>query len=197
MDYCTYLDDYYINNKIDFSTILEINVSKFATFIHVINHWSQVLGLTLFKCSDYKKRKNIVKNLYDENNHEYTHVETFYHFLLELNYSNTIENIPLDTDATFAIKEISDLIINYNFNDSCQILGAIEYTYQKICIDFIKWFQSKYGHSPKNHFTLHEALDIEHAKELFDLIDNDINEKKLKKGADWIINTIKKLIILP
>jgi len=197
MNYNDYLDEYYNKHKIDFTQIVNIDINRFASFIYVINHWSQILGLIIFKCNNYKKRKNLVKNLYDENNGELTHVETFYLFLKELGFTQDINDIKLEIYSELYIENITHIIMDHDFNDCCQILGSIEYIYQKISKDIIQWFTNKYGKAPDNHFTLHEALDIEHSKELFELNNKDINDYMLTIGADWILGIIKNLLVLP
>jgi hypothetical protein len=192
--YNLFLKKYYENNKINFNEIDNINVDKFASFIHTVSLWSQILGFLVFQCDDYKKRKNIVKNLHDENNGEYTHVETFYMFLNELGYKNNINDIQLETYVELYNKLLLNMIKNNTFDNNCQILGSIEYIYQKITSDLIKWFRHKYNKYPENHFTLHEALDITHSKELFELSDRDIDENNLICGADWILGIIKSII---
>ena len=55
--YNLFLKKYYEDNKINFDDLDNINVSKFASFIHTVNLWSQILGFLVFQCDDYKKRK--------------------------------------------------------------------------------------------------------------------------------------------
>lgn len=192
--YKSYLDNYYDNNKINFNDIDNINLNKFASFIHTINLWSQILGYLVFQCDDYKKRKNIINNLYDENNGNLTHVETFYLFLKELKYNNDIDNIDLETYVELYNKLLTNIIKNNSFDNNCQILGSIEYIYHKISIDLVNWYRLKYNKNPENHFTLHEILDITHSKELFELSNKDIEENNLICGADWILGIFKNII---
>lgn len=192
--YKSYLDNYYDNNKINFNDIDNINLNKFASFIHTINLWSQILGYLVFQCDDYKKRKNIINNLYDENNGNLTHVETFYLFLKELKYNNDIDNIELETYVELYNKLLTNIIKNNSFDNNCQILGSIEYIYHKISTDLVNWYRLKYNKNPENHFTLHEILDITHSKELFELSNKDIEENNLICGADWILGIIKNII---
>ena len=192
--YNSYLDKYYSDNNINLSNINDINVNKFSSFIYAVNAWSQILGILLFKCFDYYKRKTIVKNLYDENNYDLSHVETFYLFLKELNFESEIDDINTDDNVINSINELQNIIINNKFDDCCQILGSIEYTYQKISSEIINWYKRKYNKEPKYHYTLHETLDITHAKELFELSDKDIDDKNLEIGAKWILNLINYLV---
>ena len=190
MDYNKILDAYYNNNK---PIINNININNFASFIYVINHWSQILGLLISKCDNHKKRKNIIYNLYDENCESYTHVETFYLFLLELGFNKKIDEIENTTYGVLYMRLLTDIISENNFNECCQILGSIEYIYQKISSDIIQWFIKKYNKMPENHFTMHETLDITHAKDFFELNEKEINENALIMGADWIIGIVKEI----
>ena len=190
MDYNKFLDDYYNNNK---PLLNNININKFASFIYVINHWSQILGFLISKCDNHKKRKTIVENLYDENCKKYTHVETFYLFLLEFGFNKKMDDIENTTYGVLYMRLLTDIITNNNFDECCQILGSIEYIYQKISTDIIQWFIQKYNKIPENHFTMHETLDITHAKDFFELNSKEINENLLIMGADWIIGIIKEI----
>jgi len=192
--YNSYLDNYYDNNKINFNNIDNINLNKFASFIHTINLWSQILGYLVFQCDDYKHRKNIINNLYDENNGNLTHVETFYFFLKELGYNVDIDNIVLETYVELYNKLLTNVIKNNSFDNNCQILGSIEYIYHKISTDLVNWYRLKYNKNPENHYTLHEILDITHSKELFELSNKDIDENNLICGAEWILGIIKSII---
>ena len=60
--YNLFLKKYYEDNKINFDDLDNINVSKFASFIHTVNLWSQILGFLVFQCDDYKKRDYKIHN---------------------------------------------------------------------------------------------------------------------------------------
>jgi hypothetical protein len=56
------LNKYYSEqNKIIFPTDMIKFAEKFAFFIELVNYWTQILGLVLFKSSYPSNRKNIIK----------------------------------------------------------------------------------------------------------------------------------------
>ncbi len=74
----TKLNIYFNNsNKIKFPPNITKFAEKFSFFIELVNYWTQILGLVLFKSSFPSNRKNLIKNLVDENLSELTHCETF------------------------------------------------------------------------------------------------------------------------
>ena len=79
-----FLDLHYSNNRIKFFYAnIDMFVMNFLPFVHLVNYWSQILALVISSCPDPKKRKMIIKNLYEENCEEYSHVETFLLFIEE------------------------------------------------------------------------------------------------------------------
>jgi len=192
--YNSYLDNYYLDNNINFDDINEINLNKFASFIYAINAWSQILGILLSKCDKHYKRKIIIENLYDENNNKLSHVETFYLFLKELDFNNEFKDINIDKNIVSSINYLRHIIICNDFDDCCQILGSVEYIYQKISTEIINWYKKKYNKEPNYHYTLHETLDITHATELWKLSDKNIINENLEKGAKWILDLIRYIV---
>ena len=202
------LDDFYEKNKIDFNVDIELFYKKMEPFIILVNCWSCVLGTLLSKCKDYKIRKNIVNNLFDENCDQYTHVETFYLFI------NECKNIYFSHEYQIDYNTINDLLKQENtqinsmltvlelyveeksFEDGCQFLGAIEYVYHMISKDINEYFEKNKGIKPKFHYTVHEILDTKHASDLFDCTNmkNTDTDMNLLNGANWIINTINDLV---
>jgi hypothetical protein len=189
-------------NKIIFpSNIIEF-VEKFSFFIELVNYWTQILGLTLFKSSYPSNRKNLIKNLVDENLSKLTHCETFYNFLLECglneNKYNIKELIILSKSNHIIIKYkklLYDFIIKNNFSDCVEMLGSIEYIYHLISTDINKYFIESHGKNPSYHFNLHEIIDQIHCKELFESSENlEPLELNMKFGSEWIINVIEELL---
>ena len=189
-----------IVKKINF-TQLDINnfMLKFLPFVHLVNYWSQILGFVIYKCSNPNIRGKIIKNLYEENCEEYTHVDTFLLFMKEININNNnldfdIKFIPKNLYIEQAEKRILEFVLNNTFDDSCQMLGAIEYIYHLISEDINTYICKNYNIKPQYHYTIHEILDIKHATDLFDCSTQKINIKNLKFGYDWIVNSIQSLL---
>ena len=210
------LDDFYKNNKITFQMDIEMFSKKMEPFIILVNGWSCVLGKLVGKCNNYKIRKNIVNNLFDENSGPYTHVETFYLFLNECkNSPDSIDLHSMNDEISRLFKQYdtpTHIVLNYltalteyvekkSFEDSCQFLGAIEYVYHIISKDINNYYMMQKGNTPNYHYSVHEILDTKHASELFDCIDSadsidsiDTTNDNFIKGAQWIVNAINELL---
>ena len=76
------------------------------------------------------------------------------------------------------------------------MLGSIEYIYHLISSDITLYINSETNFKPTFHYTVHEILDINHSYELFEANSKQIDEKNLKFGADWIIDTINDLLTI-
>lgn len=198
-----FLDLHYAKNKIKLNKNLDINefVIRFLPFVHLVNYWSQILALTISACPDPKKRKMIIKNLYEENCEEYSHVDTFLLFIEEsninkINLKYNIDFIEKNYVIDKSIKDITNFILNNTFDDSCQMLGSIEYVYHLISADIKSYIISQTNVNPNFHYTVHEILDINHSYELFEANSKQIDEFNLQFGAEWIINTINDLLTI-
>lgn len=195
-----YLDDNYLSNKIKFNANPDEFIRKFTPFIHLVNYWSQLLCITIAKCDEPKIRGKLIKNLYDENCNELTHVDTFGLFIKEIDVNNICEH-PIDIHLIAKSNIIFDsmnLITNFvesnDFNDVCQMLGAIEYTYHLISADINKYCADKLNIIPRFHYSIHEILDKEHSFELFEANNKKIKQENLEFGAKWIIESINTLL---
>ena len=198
-----FLDLHYAKNKIKLNQNLDINefVIRFLPFVHLVNYWSQILALVISSCPDPKKRKMIIKNLYEENCEEYSHVDTFLLFIEEANINKinlkyNLAEIEKNSIIDNSIENITNFILHNTFDDSCQMLGSIEYIYHLISSDITSYINSETNFKPTFHYTVHEILDINHSYELFKANSKQIDEKNLKFGADWIINTINDLLTI-
>jgi hypothetical protein len=192
------LDTYYVANSINTQNIdIDTFSDKIASFIRIIEFWTQALGLLLAKCENHKKRKNIINNLYDENCQDMTHVETFYAFLSECS-----DKAPLDIVLTASknnqtiskfITIMKNFISNNTFEDSCEVLGSAEYIYSLISEDVNELFYKYKNIHPKFHYVI-KKIDTKHATDLFDCSEKIVSEHNLYFGADWITGIINELV---
>ena len=194
------IEKYHINNTINYPDDIVLFAKKFCYFIELVNFWSQILGLVLYKSSYPQNRKFIINNLVDENSSTITHVESFYNFLLECGFNNCNINMIVaqaknNTTIIKYKKQLENFILINNFNNCVEMLGAIEYTYHIISKDINQYFIKKHNKEPSFHFANHEILDQTHSKELFESSSNNCPiESNIEYGANWIINVIKELI---
>jgi hypothetical protein len=226
-----YLNEEYQIHKIDLvgsDIYLEDFAIRFAPFVHLVNYWSQILALTVSKSSNPHFRKKIIKNLYDENCKDLSHVDTFKlfitechqyklaSFIKEINASlklddqikqniNLITNIDInsgiyESNPIISMHKMSiyDFIESNDFDDCCQMLGAIEYIYHLISGEINAYFNSKTNIDPLNHYTNREKLDIKYANDLFEckISTKEINTQNLDFGIKWITNSIRSLVYI-
>jgi len=212
-DCIEYLDNHFEKEWFGLNIDINIFAHRLAPFIHIVNYWSQILGLLVYKCSDKKLRKNIITNLYDEHFNTDIHVDTFYKFILECGYIDLNINIGNNNDIGIGISDVYNIQINsviikymeklksyvyyHDFSIACQILGAIEYTYYLISSKINIFYKQKLNRLPNNHYTTHENTDIEHANKLFDcavVVDEYLDPNYLDIGSDWIIGVFRELL---
>lgn len=190
---------YYLDNRLIFPDKLTQFKDNFSHFIELVNYWSQILGLVIYKSSYPDTRKYLVKNLIDENLSKLTHVDTFYNFLLECGYIGGIQELIKNAKQNPIIvkykKQLENFILEHNFSDCVEMLGAIEYVYHLISQDINNYFAIIYNIKPSFHFDTHEILDQTHAKELFESSSNPLYSKlNVEFGSQWIVGVIKELI---
>jgi hypothetical protein len=193
------MEEYYFNNQIIFSNKLVQFKDKFCYFIELVNYWTQILGLVIYKSSYPDTRKYLIKNLIDENLSDLTHVDTFYNFLLECGYVGDVNELIMISKQNQIIikykKLLENFILNNDFSDCVEMLGSIEYVYHLISRDINKYFIIQYYIEPSFHFDTHEILDQTHAKELLESSGNQLYSKtNIEFGSQWIVNVIKELI---
>ena len=193
------MEKYYFDNKLIFPDKLHHFNNNFCYFIELVNYWSQILGLVIYKSSYPDTRKYLVKNLVDENLSELTHVDTFYNFLLECGYTGNIQELIKNAKENIIIvkykKQLKKFILKHDFSDCVEMLGAIEYVYHLISRDINKYFVITHNIKLSFHFDTHEILDQTHAKELLESSSNPLYSKvNIEFGYQWIIGVIKELI---
>lgn len=197
------IDTYYINhNSVHLQNFtLENFANKISCFVHIVEFWTQLLGLLLSKCDNHLKRKNIINNLYDENCDRMSRVETFYAFLIDcLNLDLNLENILSKArENPILIKykqEISDFIINNSFDDVCEMLGSAEYVYYLISEDVCELYYKHKNSNPTFHFNTTEIKHTKHATDLFECSSNkESNLDNVIFGINWMVNLINELLI--
>jgi hypothetical protein len=202
MDVSKFNKYYNEKNTIIFPPDIIVFANKISFFVELVNYWTQILGLVLFKSSFPSNRKNIIKNLIDENLSELTHCETFYNFLLECgldsNKYKLNELIEIGKNNSIIIKykkSLYDFVINHTYSDCVEMLGSIEYIYHLISSNINSYFIKSHNKNPSFHFNLHEILDQTHSKELFESSENlEPLESNIKFGSDWIIGVISDLL---
>jgi hypothetical protein len=193
------MEEYYFDNKLIFPNKLDHFNDNFCYFIELVNYWSQILGLVIYKSSYPDTRKYLVKNLVDENLSKLTHIDTFYNFLLECGYVGNIHELIKNSKENLIIdkykKQLENFILEHDFSDCVEMLGSIEYVYHLISRDINKYFVETHNIEPSFHFDTHEILDQTHAKEL---LESSTNTSYLKSniefGSQWIVSVIKELI---
>lgn len=193
------MEKYYFDNKLIFPDKLHHFNNNFCYFIELVNYWSQILGLVIYKSSYPDTRKYLVKNLVDENLYKLTHVDTFYNFLLECGYVGNIQELIDNAKKNPIIikckKKLENYVLDHDFSDCVEMLGAIEYVYHLISRDINKYFIEIHNIEPSFHFDTHEILDQTHAKELLESSTNvSYSKSNIEFGSQWIVDVIKELI---
>jgi hypothetical protein len=175
-----------INNNDYFVNLPNLSISQFLKtqecFISAVDHWSKMLGLMLYHLPT-EKRVVIIRNLYDEHGEgdlSKTHTNTFKLLLESLNYKENIliynPNLPSYSIVSKFNQGLYDAINSESWQYSVAMMGMIEYTYITVSTHIHHYLTKYLPVENINHYSLHEVLDVEHATELFGLLDENINE---------------------
>lgn len=169
-------------------------------FAKAVDHWSRVLGKLLDKVPSHEERLVIVRNLYDEHgngNILNSHVETFNRYLLSMEniYGGNIEIDTVNNPATIFNKELDGMLENKSWIYSVAALGMIEYTYITVSKIINKYITNFITQDKIEHYSLHEILDVEHATELFSIINKfyDSNNDEILAGIRYGYEIFNKL----
>lgn len=197
-----FLDEMYESIPINLNNTDLRNFSKNITpFIHLIDHWASIIGLLLAKCSNYRYRRNIIKNLYDENCSELTHVETFYSFLCQShgdNVMDSLKDVMESTKDNAIVNKYKDIIFHFvnthNFDECCQMLGAAEYIYLCVSNDIAQLYLDTTGKKPNRHYNISDTYQRQHANNFFDSNTTKIKQSNLEFGFRWIVFSMNELL---
>lgn len=197
-----FLDNLYESIPIDLTDITLNDFSvKVMPFIHLVDHWASIIGLLLSKCTNYQHRRKIIKNLYDENCSELTHVESFFTFMCQSSDKKVMEpmdDIMKNTSTHPTVEKYKGLIFEFvethNFDDCCQMLGAIEYVYLLVSNDIAKLYQSTTGRKPNKHYNISDTYQRQHATNFFECTKSEFKSKNLEFGFRWIVFSMNELL---
>lgn len=196
-----FLDECYEKIPLNLNCTLKEFSTKITPFIHLIDHWASIIGLLLAKCTHYKHRRKIIKNLYDENCSEMTHVETFYSFLCQSRGENimiSMKDILDETSSNPIILKYKEMIFNFvsthDFDDCCQMLGAIEYTYLCVSNDIAKLYLNTTGKKPNRHYNINDTYQRQHATNFFECNATTFKQNNLEFGFRWIVFSMNELL---
>lgn len=201
----SFLDDIYDRNKLNLTDIdLQYFSEKIVPFIHLVDYWASIIGLLLSKCDNFRHRRKIIKNLYDENCAEFTHVESFYSFLCnckgEGEFFPSMQDVLRDTKSNQTIEifkcHIYNFVKSHTFDECCQMLGAAEYSYLLAGKQIGELYLAHTGKSPLRHYTGNEIYGKQHTFNFFDCVENkeNIDTDNLKFGIKWITHSMNKLL---
>jgi len=198
----SFLDKMYHNNPIDLNNITLNDFSiKVLPFIHLVDHWASIMGLLLAKCQNYQYRRRIIKNLYDENCAELTHVETFYSFMCQASdkkVMDSMKDVMEKTKNNYIVSKYKEMILHFinnnNFDDCCQMLGAAEYTYLLISNDIANLYLNYTSKKPNKHYNINDTYQRQHANNFFDCVVSQIKQENLEFGVNWIVYSMNELL---
>lgn len=199
---CEILDNMYVHTSLRCDT-LELNAFSFKIrpFIHMIDYWASVIGLLLSKCANFNHRRAIIKNLSDENCSDVTHVESFYRFLFQssgLEVMESMMDIMENTKDNPIVarykKSIIQFVETHSFDDCCQMLGSVEYTYLLVSNDIGKLFLKSTGKNITAHYNIKDTYNRQHATNFFDCNSKKFKFENVQFGFNWIVSSMNELL---
>lgn len=143
--------------------------------------------------------QEFVKSLSD-GNEEQARIKTFQEFIqiqenVRKNSKNLSQQINTNTQIVKEfIKDLRNIVENNNWIYSVSAYAMIEYTYVNVskCIyDYVSTYTKEYI----PHYSVHEILDISHAKDLFSIVVPHLskNSEDIYKGIEMGYNVLDKL----
>jgi hypothetical protein len=193
-------------NRIDqnnyFKKLHSMSPSEFVVtqkyFGSAVVHWSAVLGYMISKVPTDKHRYVLVMNLADENmacegsdSHEATFqkfLKSFEPYVYHTTFPESSYRRSFDITNEF-IQKLTVMALDPNWIYSISALAMIEHTYimvSRMIHNYVKKVLSP--HQEIHHYSLHEVMDVTHAKDLFDLVrhyydGNTIEKTEVMRGV--------------
>ncbi|BCD92271.1 hypothetical protein fh0823_24100 [Francisella halioticida] len=203
-----YIDEIYIKYNLVYSK----KYSNYATWLNTadkehflktqihfrfaVENFASVLAGVMSKIPYLQKRIDVANNIFEEHGNgmvEKSHTHTFIEFLNSINDKNYSYNINPCMAVKAFNESISNFVATHSYYEGAAMIGAIELLYIDISSIIAKHLKNKNWDKlcNQNHYNTHEVLDVEHAKELFNIV-----EPVWNNGCEIIKTSIKDSINL-
>jgi pyrroloquinoline quinone (PQQ) biosynthesis protein C len=142
---------------------------------HVVDAFPRFLAAVLTHIADYRERMQLVENLYAEHGRmraEHAHVVTYRSFLHALGISDArIDESKPGLAAQAYVRALLALCGREEPAEALGALGVIEEIVARVSPIVGRYGTGRLrsGESLGSHFSLHEALDLSHADEIYEL----------------------------
>jgi pyrroloquinoline-quinone synthase len=142
-------------------------------FRYAVEGWAQAVSAVLARIPRLELRLGLVKNIADEHGEafEQSHKASFRRYLAALGTPDD----ELATPCPIAVRAFQQATTNFclvhAYEAGAAALGMIEHLYIGISADIGQLLAERGFTEPgsQDHYAIHEALDVEHAKDLLDL----------------------------
>ena len=160
--------------------------------LDAVEFFSRPMFIISSKLDSYEHRYYIIRNILDEHGNgeiKNAHGNTFRKYLFSLGATEKeVKNRKANKAAVKYNNILMDCSLNSSTMRSIAMMGIIEERYSKISATIVKEILKKKWVSKDSlcHYSLHEELDVEHAKGFYNIIKDgwkDIDSKEeIKKG---------------
>lgn len=153
---------------------------------HVVLHFPRFLAAILSNIHDFKTRMPLVENLFEEHgrlNIAYVHSETYKTFLKGIGITeDEIKNSRPSIPVIAYNRAVTDLCLHHSFIEGLSALAVIEEIVARVSPLIGSYAKRAFTQQKESlfHFTSHETLDIEHAREIYELVDAHANEHNIE-----------------
>ena len=180
-----------------------------TNFYGAVCYFSRPLFTLCSRLDNYADRLNILENIFDEHgngNINESHGNTYKKYLINLGVSEkTIEKYSNHISVSNFYSKINQIVKEDNIHKAIAMYGIIEDRYTEISSFIAKtalknnWLEE----SKLSHYSIHEELDIHHAKLFYNLIEkkwsNNESKKHIKNGLiignELILKLFDELLI--
>jgi len=170
-----------INNNRYFKLLdnqdLEHFILSKIDFYLAVNEWPIILQLMMNSVPTQSGRHVLLQNINDElgrDNIALSHKNTFKKFIDDLNTKITKSINSGTKNEKYVLdfnRKLEQMVENRNWLFSIAALGMIEYTYVTISTRIHDYTKQYIPADEISHYSTHEVLDMEHATELFSVVE--------------------------
>lgn len=178
-------------------------------FRYAVENFGAVIAGVLSKMPKTSERMHVAENVAEEHGHNdltNTHYTTFMQFLKSMNENDLNLNPEPSTSVIAFNRAVGDFVATHSYYEGAALVGMIELMYVDMSDFIAKTVHSREWDNlcEQKHYDVHAVLDIEHAKELFEVSEdmwntnNDVIqhsiEEAMKLGAHYFVRLYDDLL---
>lgn len=158
-----------------------------ARFRFAVEGWSQSLAAVLARMPRMEARRGLAKNVQDEHGEDgdHSHKASFGRYLAALGCTPEELATPCPIEVRAFSQALTNFCLVHHHEAGAAALGIIEYVYITISNMIVGTLAERRWVEPgsQDHYDVHETLDVEHARDLFEVAKPGWHEGRIRSDV--------------